>query len=192
MRKIGYAALATCAALALPAAAQAQQQGEGPSQEITVGFTTGLHDLGINRELRNATGREANDLAQTVGGFIALDKTLGSSNFFTGIEGNINVGPGSGINYEYGGSLRLGYRGNDGAKVYVRGGYQWVDINLPQILNVSENAGVLGLVGLRGHINDYLVGAGVELPAGRVILRGNVDSVGFDTVRGTLGVGVRF
>lgn len=192
MKKIGFAALATCAALALPAAAQAQQQTEGNAPEVTVGFTTGLHDLGINRELRDLTGREANDLAQTVGGFVAVDKTLGASNIFAGLEGNFNVGPGGGINYEYGGSLRLGYRGQDGAKVYVRGGYQWVDINLPQILNVSENDGVLGLVGLRGHINDYLVGAGVELPAGRVILRGNVDSVGFDTVRGTLGVGVRF
>ena len=189
MKKIGFAALATCAALALPAAAQAQQQTEGNAPEVTVGFTTGLHDLGINRELRNATGREANDLAQTVGGFVAVDKTLGSSNFFTGIEGNINVGPGSGINYEYGGSLRLGYRGQDGAKVYVRGGYQWVDINLGNILSLPDDRVPAGIA---GHASDYLVGAGVELPAGPVILRGNVDSVGFDTVRGTLGVGVRF
>jgi outer membrane immunogenic protein len=192
MKKIGFAALAVGAAFALPAAAQAQSQDERSSPEITVGFTTGLHDLGINRELRDLTGREVNDLAQTVGGFIAVDKTIGASKFFTGIEGNVNVGPGSGINFEYGGSLRFGIRGQDGSKVYVRGGYQWVDINLPELLNVPERAGVLGLVGLRGHIDDYLVGAGVELPAGKVVLRGNLDTVGFDTVRGTLGVGVRF
>jgi outer membrane immunogenic protein len=187
MNKIGFAALSACATLALPAAAQAQNETNAP--EITIGFTTGLHDLGINRELRNATGRAADDLAQTVGGFIAVDKTIGASKFFTGIEGNVNVGPGSGINYEYGGSLRLGIRGQDGSKVYVRGGYQWVDINLANILGVPDGAVPAGL---QGHASDYLVGAGVELPAGSVILRGNLDTVGFDTVRGTLGVGVRF
>lgn len=193
MKKFGFAALAAGAALVLPVAAQAQSAEEAASApEITVGFTTGLHDLGINRELREITGRDANDLAQTVGGFVAVDKTLGSSKFFAGLEGNINVGPGGGINYEYGGSLRLGLRGQDGSKVYVRGGYQWVDINLPEILNVPEGTGLLGLTGLRGHLNDYLVGGGVELPAGKVILRGNIDTVGFETVRGTLGVGVRF
>lgn len=190
MNKFALAALATAGALAMPVAAQAETHdgNEVKSQEITVGVTTGLHDLGINRELRNATGRNADDLAQTVGGFVAADKMIGS-NFFTGLEANMNVGPGSGINYEYGGSLRLGYRGHDGAKVYMRGGYQWVDINLGNILGVPDAAVPANL---QGHASDYLVGAGVELPAGKVILRGNVDSVGFDTVRGTLGVGVRF
>lgn len=190
MTKFALAAFAAAGALTIPVAAHAQAQDEDTmkSPEITVGFTTGLHDLGINRQLRDATGLEADDLAQTVGGFAAVDYPLGSK-FFTGVEGNISVGPGSGINYEYGGSLRLGYRGKDGAKAYVRGGYQWVDINLGNILGVPD-AAVPG--GLQGHASDYLVGAGVELPAGKVILRGNVDSVGFDTVRGTLGVGVRF
>jgi len=190
MTKFALAAFAAAGALTIPVAAHAQAQDEDTmkSPEITVGFTTGLHDLGLNRELRDATGLRADDLARTVGGFAAVDYKLGS-NLFTGIEGNMNVGAGSGINYEFGGSLRLGYRGKDGAKVYVRGGYQWVDINLANILGVPE-AAVPG--DLQGHASDYLVGAGVELPAGKLMLRGNLDTVGFDTVRGTLGVGVRF
>lgn len=190
MTKFGFATLAACAALALPVAVHAQSQEETPSKEVTIGFTTGLHDLGIKDELREATGRfDVKDRTKTVGGFAAIDKPLGSSPLFAGIEGNVNVGVGSGINYEYGSSLRLGYRGMNGAKAYVRGGYQWVDINLGDILGVPEDAVPAGL---QGHASDYLVGAGVELPAGKVILRGNVDTVGFDTVRGTLGVGVRF
>ncbi|MGY6551782.1 MAG: hypothetical protein ACXIT4_07785 [Erythrobacter sp.] len=191
MKKIVGTTLAALGALAFPVAAQAQSEmkDEMKSPEITVGFSTGLHDLGINRELREATGREVDDLAQIVGGFAAIDYKLGS-NFFAGVEGNMHVGPGSGVNYEYGGSLRLGLRGQDGSKVYVRGGYQWVDINLSNIVGVQSDSDLL--VGLQGHASDYLVGAGVELPAGKVILRGNVDTLGFDTVRGTLGVGVRF
>jgi outer membrane immunogenic protein len=190
MTKFALATFAAAGALTIPFAApvQAQDADRMKSPEITVGVTTGLHDLGLNRELRDATGREADDLAQTVGGFIAVDTRLGS-NFFAGLEGNMNVGPGSGINYEYGGSLRLGYRGTDGSKLYVRGGYQWIDLDLGNILGVPDAAVPAGL---QGHASDYLVGAGVELPAGKVILRGNFDTVGFDTVRGTLGVGVRF
>jgi hypothetical protein len=59
-------------------------------------------------------------------------------------------------------------------------------------LNVCEDDGVLGLTGVRGYIRHHLVGAGVELTVGSVILCGNPDTVGFDTVRGMLGVGVRF
>lgn len=190
MTKFGFATLAACAALALPVAAQAQSQEATPSTEVTIGFTTGLHDLGLKDELREATGRfEVRDRAKTVGGFAAVDAPLGSSPLFAGVEGNVNVGVGSGINYEYGGSLRFGYRGTNGAKAYVRGGYQWVDINLGEILGVPEDTVPASL---QGHASDYLVGAGVELPAGKVMLRGNLDTVGFDTVRGTVGVGVRF
>lgn len=191
MTKFGFAALATgAAAFALPGAALAQSQEDTPSAEVTIGFTTGLHDLGIKNELREATGRfDVQDRAKTVGGFAAIDAPLGSSPLFAGVEGNVNVGVGSGINYEYGSSLRFGYRGTNGAKAYVRGGYQWVDINLGEILGVPEDAVPAGL---QGHASDYLVGAGIELPAGKVMLRGNLDTVGFDTVRGTVGVGVRF
>lgn len=83
-------------------------------------------------------------------------------------------------------SLRLGMRNAGGAKYYLRGGYQQVDIDLEKLVDVPVPAGSLD--GIDDSTGDVLVGAGAEFPVGGAALRFNVDTVGFDSVRSTAGV----
>ncbi|MEO0643230.1 MAG: hypothetical protein AAFY47_07420, partial [Pseudomonadota bacterium] len=47
-------------------------------------------------------------------------------------------------------------------------------------------------LGIDTTAGDYLVGGGVDIPVGGFDLRFNLDTIAFDTVRATAGVGVRF
>jgi len=173
------------AMLAAPSLAFAQDRGNQP--EITVGAQAGYHDLGVSDEVFDITGVEVDDASPIFGGFIAADFPL-SDTLFAGVEGNANFGTDA-INAEYGAAGRLGIRAGNGTKFYVRGGYQWVDIDYAEILDVPD-AAIPG--GLDSTFGDYLVGVGIDLPFGGVTLRGNVDTIAFDTVRATAGVGFRF
>lgn len=190
MKKIALSTLAVVGAMALPAAAQAQSADR---PEITVGASVGLHDLGIDLGDLDADDGTFNNLriddsGEIYGGFVAVDFPLGN-NLFVGAEGNAHFGSGP-IDAEYGVSGRLGFRTNGGGKVYARGGYQWVDLDAGRLIgvpNLDEDA-----LGLDTTAGDYLVGVGVEFPVSSVVLRANVDTVGFDTLRGTVGLGFRF
>lgn len=57
-------------------------------------------------------------------------------------------------------SLRLGMRNAGGAKYYLRGGYQQVDIDLEKLVDVPVPAGSLD--GIDDSTGDVLVGAGAE------------------------------
>lgn len=182
MKNIAILAIAA-STVALPTAAFAQDSGA----EVTIGASAGIHNLGVADEIEDLTNLPADDSAGIFGGFIAVDFPV-SESIFAGIEGNANIGTGA-LDADYGASVRLGYRGTDGTKVYVRGGYQFIDLDLANILDVPENAVPAGL---DTTVDDYLVGAGVEFPIGSFILRGNVDTISFDTLRATAGVGFRF
>ena len=122
--------------------------------------------------------------------YVAVDVPV-SSNFFVGVEGNAHFGTDA-IDADYGVSGRLGYRAEDGTKVYLRGGYQWVDVDAAELAGVDDDLFDEDDLGIDTTIGDYLVGAGVEVPVGQVSIRGNVDTISFDTVRLTAGVGFRF
>ncbi|AOL23642.1 hypothetical protein Ga0102493_112631 [Erythrobacter litoralis] len=173
------------AMLATPSLAFAQDQGNKP--EVTVGAQAGYHDLGISDEVFDITGIEVDDASPIFGGFVSVDFPL-SDALFAGVEGNANFGTDA-LDADYGASARLGIRTENGTKFYVRGGYQWVDIDYANILDVPDDAVPAGLDSTFG---DYLVGVGIDLPLGGVSLRGNVDTIAFDTVRATAGVGFRF
>ena len=182
--KSAYYIAAAAAVAFVPSAAFAQ---DASAAEVTAGVTAGYHDLGISDEVYDLTNVEVDDGSPIFGGFVSVDFPA-SSNVFVGVEGNFNVGTDA-LDSDYGASARFGYRAENGTKVYVRGGYQWVELDYANMLNVDESAIPAGL---DDTFSDYLVGAGVDVPMGKAVFRVNVDTISFDTLRATAGVGFRF
>jgi len=184
MKKFALAASASLAALSIPSLAHAQEA------EVFAGVSGGYHDLGIDGEIEDDfPGVGIDDGSPIVGVFAGVDVPVGES-FFVGAEGNYHIGT-SAIDSEYGASLRLGIRDQGGAKYYLRGGYQQVDFDFSEIIDLNVPEGTFA--GLDDTSGDYLVGAGVEFPLGkRSFLRANVDTIAFDSARATAGFGFRF
>ncbi|MBA4050478.1 MAG: hypothetical protein C0472_01065 [Erythrobacter sp.] len=185
MKKIAYATIAAFGAIALPAAAQAQGAAK---PEVTIGAQIGLHDLGLETGDADLEGFDIDDSGEIYGGFVAVDFPIGET-LFIGAEGNGSFGSGP-IDADYGVSARFGLKTKGGSKIYARGGYQWIDIDAGELVGVpdldEEDLGISTTV------DDYLVGVGVEVPVSKIVLRANIDTVSFDTVRGTVGVGFKF
>ena len=183
--KPAYFIAAAFAGALLPSAAFAQ---DATPAEVTLGVTAGYHDLGISDEVYDLTGVEVDDGSPIFGGFASVDFPV-SDSVFIGAEGNLSIGTDA-IDSDYGASARLGYRTPNGTKVYVRGGYQWVELDYANMLNVDKSAIPAGL---DDTVGDYLVGGGVDVPIGsKAMFRVNVDAISFDTLRATAGVGFRF
>lgn len=187
MKKTILMAATAAAAIAIPTAAQAQQA------EPFVGVSGGYHDLAVDGEVEDAfPGVEINDGSVIFGGFAGVDVPVGT-NVFIGAEANFHLGTDA-VDSEYGASARLGFRDAGGAKYYLRGGYQEVNLDFP---NIIEIPGVEldddDFAGIDDTAGDYLVGAGAEFPIGEsTFLRVNVDTIGFDSARATAGFGLRF
>ncbi|MBY0342507.1 MAG: hypothetical protein K2Q29_01505 [Sphingomonadales bacterium] len=192
MKRLVFTSLAAAGALALPAAAQAQ---DTTKPDITIGASVGMHDLGVDLGDLDADDGEFDDFniddsAEIYGGFVAADFPLGES-LFAGVEGNFHFGSGP-IESEYGAAARLGVKTEGGTKIYARGGYQWVDLDLEDLTGVSEDFLDENDIDVKDVGGDYLLGLGVEVPVSSVVLRANVDTIAFDTLRGTVGVGFKF
>lgn len=186
MKKTIFLAGAAVAALSMPAAAHAQDAG---SAQPFIGVSAGYHDLGVDDEATIALdGFEINDSSPIVGVVAGVDFPVGES-FFAGLEGNFHLGTDA-VDSEYGASVRLGFMAEGGAKFYLRGGYQEIDLDPYKLVDPEPPAGSLD--DIDDSDGDYLVGAGVEFPLGGVALRVNLDSVGFDTLRATTGVTFSF
>ena len=83
MKRLVFTSLAAAGALALPAAAQAQ---DTTKPDITIGASVGMHDLGVDLGDLDADDGEFDDFniddsAEIYGGFVAADFPLGESLF---------------------------------------------------------------------------------------------------------------
>ena len=177
------AATTAGAAFALPTAAQAQDvlPGEG-----FVGVQAGVHDLDVG-DIEDDFAIDLNSGSTIAGVFAGYDMPLGPG-AFVGAEANYTFGFGA-IDNEYGIAGRLGTRLPGGAKLYARGGYQQVDFDLSEIFDIEDETFFDGVDDSDG---DYIVGLGADFPLGGSLMRVNLDTVGFDTVRATAGVGFKF
>ncbi len=188
MKKIVSLAIAA-SAIAFPTAAFAQDS----QADVTIGASVGLHDLGIADEAEDEFGVAVDDSAEIYGAFISVDFPVGE-NLFAGVEGNVHLASGP-LDADYGASARFGFLTENGSKIYVRGGYQFVEIDALGALGLDEDDLPAGFDedDFNETVDDYLVGVGVDFPVGEsVMLRANVDTISFDTLRGTVGVGFRF
>ncbi|MGY6551780.1 MAG: hypothetical protein ACXIT4_07775 [Erythrobacter sp.] len=110
------------------------------------------------------------DSSIILGGFVQSDWRV-ARNLFAGGEVNAHIGVGE-VDADFSVLGRFGYRFNSGAKLFVRGGYHLTELGRTR--------------------DNFLVGAGVEVPAGGVVVRGIIDRPGFGSTRLTTGVGWRF
>lgn len=164
--------LAAAAALAAPTYASAQDAVS--AADFYIGASGGYHDLQIDA----STGGLDADGGFIFGVVAGVDYPL-TQNAFVGAEGNYHFGTDL-IDSEYGIAARAGIRLDGGAKLFVRGGYQEVDFDL----------GPFEDSGFEDDEGDYLVGAGADFPLGDgpAMLRFGLDTIAFDTVRGTASV----
>lgn len=167
---------AALSAIALPATAHAQSN-DAPKIEPYVGASIGIHDLGVG-----VPGDDGGIYGVVAGVDVPVGKT-----FFVGAEGNYHFGDGP-IENEYGIAARVGARVGKTGKIFVRGGYQEVELDLVTILGGNPPPGVDNSDG------DYLVGAGVEFGLGDtpISFRAGIDTISFDSTRATAGVLFKF
>lgn len=176
MKNLAFTSLAAFGALALPVAAHAQSNST-PKVETFVGASVGIHDLGLD---------VPNDDSGIYGAVAGVDLSIGKT-FFVGAEGNFHFGDGA-VNHEYGVAARAGVRFGDRGKLFVRGGFQEVELNMRRLTGLTPPAG------LDTSDGDYLVGAGVEFPLGDspVAFRAGIDTIAFDSTRATAGLLFKF
>ncbi|WOE74924.1 outer membrane protein [Alterisphingorhabdus coralli] len=175
MRKFTYAAIAAAAAAtAMASPAMAQDTGDA---EIFVGTQVGYHDLGTN-----FIGDDDGFIYGVYGG---VDVPIGGQ-VFAGLEGNFNLGTNA-IDSEYGIAGRLGIYAGDRTKLFVRGGYQEVNFDLGNVLNVANPPNIDDTDG------DYLLGGGAEFQLNENLsFRAGIDTIAFDSVRLTSGLQLNF
>jgi outer membrane immunogenic protein len=174
MKKALLSILAVSAGLfSAPAFAQ-----DAPKVQPYIGAQIGSHDIG--------TSGAADDNGMIYGGYIGVDVPV-SGAVFVGVEANYNLGN-SAIDREYGIVAKIGTEISPGTKLFVRGGYQEVDLDLAKFSGVSPVP-----AGLDDTDGDYLVGVGGDFGVTEnVAIRAAVDTIAFDSVRATAGVTFRF
>lgn len=184
--KKSIVAAAGAAAIVLPSAAFAQ---DVPAAEVFIGASAGYHDLDVGGDVDEELGDvDVNTGSPIIGVIAGVDFPLGGS-VFAGLEGNYHFGTDV-IDSEYGASARLGFRSAGGAKYYLRGGYQAIDIDPYNIVDVDVPDGTFD--DIDDTDGDFMVGVGADFPIGGSALRINLDTVSFDTIRGTAGFVFKF
>ena len=179
-----FASAAVAAAFAIPSAAQAQDVVPGNG---FIGASAGIHSLGLDDEFESiAPGLDLDDSSPIYGVFAGYDLPVGPL-MFVGVEGNYNFGTDA-LDGDYGASVRVGASIPGGTKLYLRGGYQAIDVDYNEIFNDDT----IDFDDIDTTESDFLVGIGADVPVAGLFVRGNLDTISFDTLRATAGVGLRF
>lgn len=130
------------------------------------------------------------------GGYAGINFDLPANNLVVGAEGNFLLGS-SDFDSEYGLAAHLGMTFGP-SMLFVRGGYQWVNLDLEEIV---EDALDIDLTDAEEDLLDlvddtdggYLLGAGLQVGLGESLsVRGVVDTIEFDSVRITGGIAFHF
>lgn len=186
MKKFAFLAAAAAVAFSAPAMAQ-----DAPAVGGYIGASAGYHDLGLSEDLRGVGITDPSDggfIYGVVGGF---DFPVGDGGMMIGLEGNYHLGSDA-IDSDYGIATKLGYRTGNGM-VFVKGGYQWIDLDIDRLTGGQLTEAQFRAAGQDDTVDDYLVGVGGQFNVGpSTMLTVGVDTVSFDTVRGTVGVGIKF
>jgi len=165
------------AAISTPSVAQTE---EGPQVDFYIGAQAGYHGITANPL--------GDDGGAIFGGYVGVDY---GDRVIVGIEANLNAGTGL-INSEYGVAAKLGIRTGETGQIFVRAGYQQVDFNADRLIDTDDLFG-FPLPSIVVSDGDYLLGIGGQfMVADNISFRGVVDTVAFDSVRGTVGVAFHF
>ena len=198
MKKFLFAAAAATTAFATPAMAQDSQA------DFHAGATVGYHQIDTIDFNEIGINAETDVDGITYGGFAGVTVPVGEQ-LFAGAEGEFRFGSNA-IDNEYGVSALFGTKVGDNTRLYVRGGYQWVEFDVGSIaVDVADDLGLTGtdrdlfidgvIDGVGNDDNDsgFLVGAGADIGLGEAaFLRLGADTIEFDTLRLTAGVGINF
>jgi outer membrane immunogenic protein len=165
----------------------------GPYAGIQLGYqevaTIDLPTIGGN-------GTELNVDGATIGGYLGYNIPLGDS-LVLGVEGGANFGTDQ-LDNDYTVSGHLGIATGENSMVFLRGGYQWVDLDVADLtsdlLGRPLTQGELAIANAQDDTaSGVLIGAGVQFGLGRnAHLRATVDTIEFDTYRIAAGLGVNF
>lgn len=198
MKKFLFAAAAATTAFATPAMAQDSQA------DFHAGATVGYHDIETIDFSDIGINAETNVDGVTFGGFAGVTVPVGEQ-LFAGAEAEFRFGTAA-IDNEYGVSGLFGTKIGENTRLYVRGGYQWVNFDVGSIAeDAADDLGLTGgdrdlfidgvIDGVGNDDNDsgFLIGAGADVGLGEAaFLRLNADTIEFDTLRLTAGVGINF
>jgi len=190
MKKVTFAALAVAAAMGVSSAAQAQETA--PGAHPYAGVQVGLHNLGIDEDdFVGIPGLDIDDSALIYGAYAGVDFDI-AQGAVIGVEGNFVLGNGP-IDNEFGIAGRIGHRTANGSVIYIRGGYQWINIDPSGLTGLNVTDAQFEAAGGDDTIGDYLVGVGADISTGGPArIRVAVDTISFDTLRATVGVNFGF
>ena len=130
------------------------------------------------------------------GGYAGINFDLPANNLVVGAEGNFLLGSND-FDSEYGLTGHLGMTLGP-SMLFVRGGYQWVNLDLEEIVEDTLNIDLTDeqsdfIDDLDDTEGGYLLGAGLQIGLGDSLsVRGVVDTIEFDSVRVTGGVAFHF
>ena len=165
----------------------------GPYAGIQLGYeevaTIDLPTIGGN-------GTELNVEGAMFGGYLGYNVPLGDS-VVLGVEGSVNFGTDQ-IDNDYTVAGHLGVAFAENSMVFVRGGYQWVDLDVAdltqELLGRPLTPAELNAANAQNDTADgVLIGAGVQFGLGRnAHLRATIDTIEFDTYRVGAGLGIKF
>ncbi len=197
-----------CGVLATGTAAHAQSYQdpyadsyqESPAQSLEgayAGIQLGYEEVAtIDLPTIGGNGTELNVEGAMFGGYLGYNVPLGDT-VVLGVEGSVNFGTDQ-IDNDYTVAGHLGLAFGENSMAFVRGGYQWVDLDVAdltqELLGRPLTPAELNAANAQNDTADgVLIGAGVQFGlGGNAHLRATIDTIEFDTYRVGAGLGINF
>lgn len=164
------------------------------AQGAYVGAQVGYHDIDVDTEEDGDFG-----LNGLLYGLYAGYDVAVADNWIAGLEVNFNLATND-LDSDYGVAARIGYIINNKGLVYLRGGYQEVNLDVQSLVEEELGRNLTGTeeaeldsFDLDDDDGGYLVGIGGEYNIQEnMALRIAVDTIEFDSARITAGIAFRF